>query len=129
MSIWSSITILSSRVHTGRLQGHPRRLRIHVDDSHEHLRAVDANISERTATAMLYDQVRHVVLQLAGEPRLTTAFSYLSRSRMPRSYARWKAQITMDRLDYVLKATWNGRMTGGLLRVPGHDAQELHPLA
>jgi nanoRNase/pAp phosphatase (c-di-AMP/oligoRNAs hydrolase) len=78
----------------------------------EHLRAVDEHISERTATAMLYAiksdtlffnrQVNRVDLE---------AFSYLyplADAAMIRKMEG--AEITMERLEYVLKAKQNGQM-------------------
>ncbi len=78
----------------------------------EHLRAVDANISERTATAMLYAiksdtlffnrQANRVVLD---------AFSYLYPLADAALIRKMEgAEITMERLEYVLKAKQNGRM-------------------
>jgi nanoRNase/pAp phosphatase (c-di-AMP/oligoRNAs hydrolase) len=78
----------------------------------EHLRAVDANISERTATAMLYAiksdtlffnrQANHVDIE---------AFSYLYPLADAALIRKMEgAEITLERLDYVLKASQHGRM-------------------
>ena len=97
----------------------------------EHLRAVDANISERTATAMLY-AIKSDTLSSTGRRIASTS----RRSRIsirlptPRSSARWKAR----------KSRWTGWTTcsrhgrtaddrAGVLRVPRHDtARGLHSL-
>jgi nanoRNase/pAp phosphatase (c-di-AMP/oligoRNAs hydrolase) len=78
----------------------------------EHLRAVDVNISERTATAMLYAiksdtlffnrQANHVDLD---------AFSYLYPLADAALIRKMEgAEITMERLEYVLKAKQHGSM-------------------
>src|SRR5260221_322080 len=78
----------------------------------EHLRAVDADISERTATAMLYaikSDTRFFNRQ-ANRVDLE-AFSYLyplADAAMIRKMEG--AEITMDRLEYVLKAKQNSRI-------------------
>jgi nanoRNase/pAp phosphatase (c-di-AMP/oligoRNAs hydrolase) len=79
----------------------------------EHLRAIDANISERVATAMLYAiksdtlffnrQANHVDID---------AFSYLYPLADATLIRKMEgAEITMERLEYVLRAKQNGRMT------------------
>jgi nanoRNase/pAp phosphatase (c-di-AMP/oligoRNAs hydrolase) len=78
----------------------------------EHLRAVDANISERTATAMLYAIKSDTLFFNRQANRVDIeAFSYLyplADAAMIRKMEG--AEITMDRLEYVLKAKQNGRM-------------------
>ncbi len=78
----------------------------------EHLRAVDANISERTATAMLYAIKSDTLFFNRQANRVDLeAFSYLyplADAAMIRKMEG--AEITMDRLEYVLKARQNGRM-------------------
>ena len=78
----------------------------------EHLRAVDANISERTATAMLYAIKSDTLFFNRQANRVDIeAFSYLyplADAAMIRKMEG--AEITMERLDYVLKAKQNGRM-------------------
>src|SRR5436190_22291919 len=78
----------------------------------EHLRAVDANISERTATAMLYAIKSDTLFFNRQTNRVDLeAFSYLyplADAAMIRKMEG--AEITMERLDYVLKARQNGRM-------------------
>jgi len=78
----------------------------------EHLRAVDANISERTATAMLYAIKSDTLFFNRQANRVDLeAFSYLyplADAAMIRKMEG--AEITMDRLEYVLKAKQNGRM-------------------
>ncbi|PYR77821.1 MAG: hypothetical protein DMF87_15380 [Acidobacteria bacterium] len=78
----------------------------------EHLRAVDANISERTATAMLYAIKSDTLFFNRQANRVDLeAFSYLyplADATMIRKMEG--AEITMERLEYVLKAKQNGRM-------------------
>jgi nanoRNase/pAp phosphatase (c-di-AMP/oligoRNAs hydrolase) len=78
----------------------------------EHLRAVDANISERTATAMLYAIKSDTLFFNRQANRVDLeAFSYLyplADAAMIRKMEG--AEITIDRLEYVLKAKQNGRM-------------------
>ena len=73
----------------------------------EHLRAVDANISERTATAMLYAIKSDTLFFNRQANRVDLeAFSYLyplADAAMIRKMEG--AEITMERLDYVVKAT------------------------
>jgi nanoRNase/pAp phosphatase (c-di-AMP/oligoRNAs hydrolase) len=79
----------------------------------EHLRAVDANISERTATALLYAiksdtlffnrQANHVDIE---------AFSYLYPLADAALIRKMEgAEITMERLEYVVKAKQYGRLS------------------
>jgi nanoRNase/pAp phosphatase (c-di-AMP/oligoRNAs hydrolase) len=78
----------------------------------EHLRAVDANISERTATAMLYAIKSDTLFFNRQANRVDIeAFSYLyplSDAALIRKMEG--AEITLDRLDYVLRARTHGRM-------------------
>ena len=78
----------------------------------EHLRAVDVNISERTATAMLYAIKSDTLFFNRHANRADLdAFSYLyplAEATMIRKMEG--AEITMERLEYVLKAKQNGRM-------------------
>jgi nanoRNase/pAp phosphatase (c-di-AMP/oligoRNAs hydrolase) len=78
----------------------------------EHLRAVDVNISERTATAMLYAIKSDTLFFNRHTNRVDIeAFSYLyplADAAMIRKMEG--AEITMERLEYVLKAKQNGRM-------------------
>ena len=78
----------------------------------EHLRAVDVNISERTATAMLYAiksdtlffnrQTNHVDLE---------AFSYLYPLADAQMIRKMEGpEVTRDRLEYVIKAYQNGTL-------------------
>jgi nanoRNase/pAp phosphatase (c-di-AMP/oligoRNAs hydrolase) len=78
----------------------------------EHLRAVDANISERTATAMLYAIKSDTLFFNRQANRVDIeAFSYLYPLADATLIRKMEgAEITMDRLDYVLKARQNGRM-------------------
>ena len=98
----------------------------------EHLRAVDANISERTATAMLYAIKSDTLFFNRQANRVDLeAFSFLyplSDAALIRKMEG--AEITMERLDYVLKATGRPPARGaGLLRVPRRGAARgLHPL-
>jgi nanoRNase/pAp phosphatase (c-di-AMP/oligoRNAs hydrolase) len=76
----------------------------------EHLRAVDANISERTATAMLYAIKSDTLFFNRQTNRVDLeAFSYLyplADAAMIRKMEG--AEITNERLDYVLKAHRDG---------------------
>jgi nanoRNase/pAp phosphatase (c-di-AMP/oligoRNAs hydrolase) len=76
----------------------------------EHLRAVDVNISERTATAMLYAIKSDTLFFNRSTNRVDLeAFSYLyplSDAAMIRKMEG--AEITSERLDYVLKAHRGG---------------------
>jgi nanoRNase/pAp phosphatase (c-di-AMP/oligoRNAs hydrolase) len=78
----------------------------------EHLRAVDEHISERTATAMLYAIKSDTLFFNRQANRVDLeAFSYLyplADAAMIRKMEG--AEITMDRLEYVLKAKQNGRI-------------------
>src|SRR3954463_9088963 len=78
----------------------------------EHLRAVDEHISERTATAMLYAIKSDTLFFNRQANRVDLeAFSYLyplADAAMIRKMEG--AEITMERLEYVLKAKQNGRM-------------------
>src|SRR5256714_10964335 len=78
----------------------------------EHLRAVDVNISERTATAMLYAIKSDTLFFNRSTNRVDLeAFSYLyplSDAALIRKMEG--AEITEERLDYVLKAHAFGRM-------------------
>lgn len=79
----------------------------------EHLRAVDANISERTATAMLYAIKSDTLFFNRQANRVDLdAFSYL----YPRADAMMikkmeGAEITLERLDYIVKARQDGHLS------------------
>ena len=77
----------------------------------EHLRAVDVNISERTATAMLYAIKSDTLFFNRQTNRVDIeAFSYLyplSDAALIRKMEG--AEITTDRLEYVMKAHQTGR--------------------
>ena len=79
----------------------------------EHLRAVDVSISERTATAMLYAIKSDTLFFKRGANRDDLeAFSYL----YPRADATLikkmeGAEITMERLEYVVKTKQNGHLS------------------
>jgi nanoRNase/pAp phosphatase (c-di-AMP/oligoRNAs hydrolase) len=78
----------------------------------EHLRAVDEHISERTATAMLYAIKSDTLFFNRQANRVDLeAFSYLyplADAAMIRKMEG--AEITVERLEYVLKAKQNSRM-------------------
>ena len=78
----------------------------------EHLRAVDVNISERTATAMLYAIKSDTLFFNRQTNRVDLeAFSYLyplADAAMIRKMEG--AEITLERLDYVLKAYRSGTL-------------------
>ena len=98
----------------------------------EHLRAVDVNISERTATAMLYAIKSDTLFFNRQTNRVDLeAFSYLYPLADAALIRKMEgAEITLERLDYVLKAHQGGTLRrAGVLRVPRHDAARgLHPL-
>src|SRR5690606_30670497 len=76
----------------------------------EHLRSVDVNISERTATAMLY-AIKSDTLFFARQTNRVDleAFSFLYPLADPAMIRKMEgAEITMDRLDHVIKATAQG---------------------
>jgi nanoRNase/pAp phosphatase (c-di-AMP/oligoRNAs hydrolase) len=79
----------------------------------EHLRAVDVNISERTATAMLYAIKSDTLFFSRHTNRVDLdAFSYLyplSDAALIRKMEG--AEITLERLDYVLRAYRGGTLT------------------
>jgi len=78
----------------------------------EHLRAVDVNISERTATAMLYAIKSDTLFFNRQTNRVDLeAFSYLyplADAAMIRKMEG--AEITLERLDYVMKAYKSGAL-------------------
>jgi nanoRNase/pAp phosphatase (c-di-AMP/oligoRNAs hydrolase) len=80
----------------------------------EHLRAVDVNISERTATAMLYAIKSDTLFFNRQTNRVDIeAFSYLYPLADPTMIRKMEgAEITSERLDYVLRAHKSGQMSG-----------------
>src|SRR3982075_3869097 len=76
----------------------------------EHLRAVDVNISERTATAMLYAIKSDTLFFNRSTNRVDLeAFSYLYPLPDAALIRKMEgAEITLERLDYVLKAHRGG---------------------
>jgi nanoRNase/pAp phosphatase (c-di-AMP/oligoRNAs hydrolase) len=78
----------------------------------EHLRAVDANISERTATAMLYAIKSDTLFFNRQANRVDIeAFSYLYPLADAALIRKMEgAEITMERLEYVLRAKQHGRI-------------------
>jgi nanoRNase/pAp phosphatase (c-di-AMP/oligoRNAs hydrolase) len=78
----------------------------------EHLRAVDVNISERTATAMLYAIKSDTLFFNRQTNRVDIeAFSYLYPLADPTLIRKMEgAEITRERLDYVLKAHTTGQI-------------------
>jgi nanoRNase/pAp phosphatase (c-di-AMP/oligoRNAs hydrolase) len=78
----------------------------------EHLRAVDADISERTATAMLYAIKSDTLFFNRQANRCDIeAFSYLYPLSDATLIRRMEgAEITAERLHFVMKATERGRM-------------------
>ncbi|MGH8430697.1 MAG: DHH family phosphoesterase, partial [Solimonas sp.] len=78
----------------------------------EHLRAVDVNISERTATAMLYAIKSDTLFfnRQANRADLD-AFTYLYPLADAGNVRKMEgSEITAERLDYVIKAWQQGRM-------------------
>jgi nanoRNase/pAp phosphatase (c-di-AMP/oligoRNAs hydrolase) len=78
----------------------------------EHLRAVDIDISERTATAMLYAIKSDTLFFNRHANRADLdAFSYLFPLADPTMVRKMEgSEITAERLDYVIKAWQTGRM-------------------
>jgi nanoRNase/pAp phosphatase (c-di-AMP/oligoRNAs hydrolase) len=78
----------------------------------EHLRAVDANISERTATAMLYAIKSDTLFFNRQANRVDIeAFSYLYPLADAALIRKMEgAEITLERLDHVLKAHQHGAL-------------------
>jgi nanoRNase/pAp phosphatase (c-di-AMP/oligoRNAs hydrolase) len=79
----------------------------------EHLRAVDVNISERTATAMLYAIKSDTLFFNRQTNRVDLeAFSYLYPLADAALIRKMEgAEITLERLDYVLRAHRAGTLT------------------
>jgi nanoRNase/pAp phosphatase (c-di-AMP/oligoRNAs hydrolase) len=78
----------------------------------EHLRAVDANISERTATAMLYAIKSDTLFFSRQANRVDIeAFSYLYPLADPALIRKMEgSEITLERLEYVMKAHRGGSL-------------------
>src|SRR3954469_19881597 len=78
----------------------------------EHLRAVDVNISERTATAMLYAIKSDTLFFNRQANRVDLeAFSYLYPLADAALIRKMEgAEITLERLEYVVKATQGGEL-------------------
>jgi nanoRNase/pAp phosphatase (c-di-AMP/oligoRNAs hydrolase) len=78
----------------------------------EHLRAVDVNISERTATALLYAIKSDTLFFNRQANRVDIeAFSYLYPLADAALIRKMEgAEITMERLDFVLRARQHGRL-------------------
>jgi nanoRNase/pAp phosphatase (c-di-AMP/oligoRNAs hydrolase) len=78
----------------------------------EHLRAVDVNISERTATAMLYAIKSDTLFFNRQANRVDLeAFSYLYPLADAALIRKMEgAEITLERLEYVVRATQRGKM-------------------
>jgi nanoRNase/pAp phosphatase (c-di-AMP/oligoRNAs hydrolase) len=79
----------------------------------EHLRAVDIDISERTATAMLYAIKSDTLFFNRSTNRVDLeAFSYLYPLADAALIRKMEgAEITLERLDYVLRAFKEGTLT------------------
>ena len=79
----------------------------------EHLRAVDVNISERTATAMLYAIKSDTLFFNRSTNRVDLeAFSYLYPLADAALIRKMEgAEITLERLDYVMKAHRGGTLS------------------
>ena len=93
---------------------------------------MDVNISERTATAMLYAIKSDTLFFNRQANRVDIeAFSYLYPLADATLIRKMEgAEITMERLDYVLKAQQNGRMVEQVFCAFLGDvaARGLHPL-
>ena len=94
----------------------------------EHLRAVDVNISERTATAMLYAIKSDTLFFNRQTNRVDIeAFSYLYPLADAALIRKMEgAEITLERLDYVMKAHQGGhaRRSGVLRRSSAPSPRE-----
>jgi nanoRNase/pAp phosphatase (c-di-AMP/oligoRNAs hydrolase) len=79
----------------------------------EHLRAVDANISERTATALLYAIKSDTLFFSRHTNRVDLeTFSYLFPLADAALIRKMEgAEVTLERLDYVLKAYRSGTLS------------------
>lgn len=78
----------------------------------EHLRAVDVNISERTATAMLYAIKSDTLFFARHTNRVDLeAFTFLYPLADAALIRKMEgAEITMERLEYVVRALQNGKL-------------------
>ncbi|HTK29013.1 MAG TPA: DHH family phosphoesterase [Vicinamibacterales bacterium] len=78
----------------------------------EHLRAVDVNISERTATAMLYAIKSDTLFFNRSTNRVDLeAFSFLYPLADAALIRKMEgAEITLERLDYVMRAYQSGQL-------------------
>jgi nanoRNase/pAp phosphatase (c-di-AMP/oligoRNAs hydrolase) len=78
----------------------------------EHLRAVDVNISQRTATAMLYAIKSDTLFFARHTNRVDLeAFTFLYPLADAALIRKMEgAEITLERLEYVNRATRNGRL-------------------
>ena len=98
----------------------------------EHLRAVDVNISERTATAMLYAIKSDTLFFNRQTNRVDLeAFSYLYPLADAALIRKMEgAEITLERLDYVLKAHQGGTLADQVFCafLGAVAARGLHPL-
>ena len=85
----------------------------------EHLRAIDASISERTATAMLYAIKSDTLFFNRQANRCDIeAFSYLYPLADANLIRKMEgAEITAERLQLITKATQNGRMVEQIFSV------------
>ena len=80
----------------------------------EHLRAVDANVSERMATAMLY-AIKSDTLFLSRHTNRVDleAFTFLYPLADAALVRKMEgAEVTLERLEYVARATQQGRTSG-----------------
>ncbi len=77
----------------------------------EHLRAVDVNISERIATAMLY-AIKSDTLFLSRQTNQSDlqAFTYLYPLADTALVRKMEGSITLERLQYVARAAQSGEM-------------------
>ena len=98
----------------------------------EHLRAVDVNISERTATAMLYAIKSDTLFFARHTNRVDLeAFTFLYPLADAALIRKMEgAEITLERLDYVNRASQGGRHArAGVLRLHRRGAARgLHSL-
>jgi nanoRNase/pAp phosphatase (c-di-AMP/oligoRNAs hydrolase) len=80
----------------------------------EHLRAIDVNISERTATAMLYAIKSDTLFFARHTNRVDLeAFTFLYPLADAALIRKMEgAEITMERLEYVMRAVQGGAMAG-----------------
>ena len=131
-SIWSSTTIPSSRATRRSSRTSASDYGSTCTILTEHLRAVDVNISERTATAMLY-AIKSDTLFFARQTNRVDleAFSFLYPLADPALIRKMEgAEITLERLEHVTRALATSRLRNQVFSafLGETHARGLHPL-